>query len=69
MKYLLLWGECDNYQYENYYETYEEALGWLNQVNVQWNQLEDGYWYKLYKQTFAATESEWGIANVAYEHQ
>lgn len=68
MKYLLLWGECDNYQYKNYYETYEEALDWLNRVSVQWNQ-EDGYWYKLYKQTFVATDSEWGIANVAYEHQ
>ena len=59
MKYLLQWGEAPEYCYEESFEKDEDALAFLNSFDIQWNTKIYGHWYKLYKEVFCATQSEW----------
>lgn len=58
-KFLLLWGEAPEYEYEDTFETYQEALDWVNTFGPNWNRNNGGHWFTLYEKRRLVSDSMW----------
>lgn len=67
MKYLLQWGESPEYNYENTFETIQDALYFVNHFNVQWNSTAFGHWFELYEKKDLICDSMWEDMRVELE--
>lgn len=59
MKYLLQWGESPEFCYENTFESWEQALDWLNNSDIKWNQIGNGHWFEFYERKQLICNSMW----------